>query len=176
MPPADPSPTDADLHADFAAELESFGFRAERFQARFLAEDGSTGMEPVAGFTCDGLGVHRDGNYWRICALGSGQPLGLMPTVSATRRLCTRILQIEGYDPAGPALPGPEVMQQIRALQADIVADEAEALRRRAEELADEIAYLEEKAAGFAARALLGAASEPEEPQEDGAGDEPERP
>lgn len=139
------------------AEFEGHGFRADGFRARFLAEDGSTELRPVSGFTCDGLGVHRDGDYWRICALGSGQPLGLMPTVSATRRLCTRILQLEGFRPDGAEEPDAALIRRIRDMQVEIVEEEAEALRGRAEALAEEIAYLEEKASDFSARAMFGA-------------------
>lgn len=140
---------------DQAAGFEAAGFAAMEFETILVGKDGGTDRKQVAGYGCDGLGVHLDGEYWRIVALGSGAPLGLMPTVSATLRLCTRILELEGPQPA--ELPDAVFYAQVRQLQAEIVAEVAEELRQRAEHLAEEIDYLEEKANDFQARAIFGA-------------------
>ncbi len=141
--------------ADDAAAFEAEGFEAIAFDTVLVDEDGATEALQVTGFGRSGLGVHLDGEYWRIVALESGAPLGLMPTVSATLRLCTRILDLEG----GQALPEPDAAfyARVRHMQSEIVGELAEELRQRAAHLADEISYLEEKANDFQARAIFGA-------------------
>ncbi|MFC3229382.1 hypothetical protein ACFOGJ_19200 [Marinibaculum pumilum] len=139
------------------AAFAAHDFAATAFRTEIVGPDGGSESIQVSGYACDGLGVHEDGDYWRIVALGTGAPLGLMPTVSATIDLCTQILSIPDYHPAGADEPGSDVFARIRDMQAQIVAEEAEALRQRADELADEISYLEEKANDFQARAMFGA-------------------